>query len=84
MYYLLLPDEDHRTAFIEFLRRKEITTVFHYVPLHSSPMGQLHARTADDMHHTQDVSSRLVRLPLWIGLEDHLAFVISEVIAASS
>ncbi len=83
MYYLLLPSADRRTAFIESLRRREITTVFHYVPLHSSPMGQQHARSAEDMRHTQDVSGRLVRLPLWIGLEDHLAFVISEVIAAS-
>ena len=40
MYYLLLPDLDKRTAFIDALKQKGIGAVFHYVPLDSSPMGE--------------------------------------------
>ena len=44
MYYLLLPDLDKRTAFIAALRENGIGTVFHYVPLDSSPMGEKYGR----------------------------------------
>jgi dTDP-4-amino-4,6-dideoxygalactose transaminase len=82
MYYLLLPDFRKRTEFIERLRVENIHTVFHYVPLHSSPYGKKFGRTVGDMHNTDSISDRLVRLPLWLGLEDHLATVITAVIAA--
>jgi dTDP-4-amino-4,6-dideoxygalactose transaminase len=42
--------------------------VFHYVPLHSSPAGQCFGRTHGSLDVTDDVSDRLVRLPLWIGM----------------
>jgi dTDP-4-amino-4,6-dideoxygalactose transaminase len=84
MYYLLLPSLEKRTAFIEQLKRRGILSVFHYVPLHSSPMGQKVGRSVGDMSNTSSLSERLVRLPLWLGLEDQLAFVIQEVIAAAS
>jgi dTDP-4-amino-4,6-dideoxygalactose transaminase len=47
-----------------------IGTVFHYIPLHSSPAGQRYGRTAATLPHTDAASERLVRLPLWVGLED--------------
>jgi dTDP-4-amino-4,6-dideoxygalactose transaminase len=84
MYYLLLPSLEKRTQFISALREKDIHPVFHYVPLHSSPMGRQCGRTAGPMCHTDGLSDRLVRLPLWLGLEDHLAFVISEIIDAAA
>ena len=48
MYYLLLPDLERRTAVIERLKKAEIQSVFHYMPLHSAPAGQAlcAARTA--------------------------------------
>ena len=84
MYYLLLPSLEKRTAFLDQLRARQILSVFHYVPLHSSPMGQKIGRAVGDMSNTVNLSERLVRLPLWLGLEDQLAFVIQEVIAAAS
>lgn len=83
MYYLLMPSLTHRTTFIERLKAKGIHTVFHYIPLHSSPRGQTKGRTAGDMGNTDSVANRLVRLPLWLGLEDQLADVIAEVVAAA-
>ena len=83
MYYLLLPDLERRTAFIDRLKVEGINPVFHYVPLHTSPLGRSVGRTVGDMSNTIEASERLVRLPLWLGLEEHLPTVITEVIAAA-
>jgi dTDP-4-amino-4,6-dideoxygalactose transaminase len=84
MYYLLLRDLEVRTAFIERLKERGINPVFHYVPLHASPFGRTVGRAAGDLPVTIDAGERLVRLPLWLGLEEHLDQVIGEVIAAVS
>jgi dTDP-4-amino-4,6-dideoxygalactose transaminase len=67
MYYIILPDEPARTRLIDILKSRDIRSVFHYIPLHSSPMGQRIARTVGSMAVTDNVSGRLLRLPLWIG-----------------
>ncbi len=72
MYYVLVRDLAERTAFIGHMKRLGIHCVFHYVPLHSSPMGSQVGRVSGDMKVTNDVADRLVRLPLWLGIEDHL------------
>jgi dTDP-4-amino-4,6-dideoxygalactose transaminase len=82
MYYLLLPDADARTAFIARLASNGIYSVFHYVPLHSSPFGRSIGRAVGDLAQTDDISGRLVRLPLWLGLEEHQDRVIDVVIDA--
>lgn len=82
MYYLLLPDLDRRTAFIEKLRRADIHPVFHYIPLHSSPAGRRYARAHGQLKVTDEMSDRLVRLPLWSGLEEHQTEVIQHILAA--
>lgn len=82
MYYLLLPSLAQRTDFIARLRSKGVYTVFHYIPLHSSPRGQVVGRAAGSMANTDSIADRLVRLPMWLGLEEHLAEVIAEVVAA--
>lgn len=79
MYYLLLPNLEKRTLFIESLKAQDIFSVFHYIPLHSSPAGSKYSRTHGSMTVTNDLSDRLLRLPLWIGLEDHLENVINSV-----
>ena len=83
MYYLLLPDLAARTAFIDRLRSDGIQTVFHYVPLHSSPFGRSVGRAGGALTTTEDVAERLVRLPFWIGLEPEQDRVIAEAIAAT-
>lgn len=72
MYYLLLPDAERRTAFISRMKNSGVGTVFHYVPLHSSPAGRRFGRTCGELHMTDDMSNRIVRLPLWVGLDEHL------------
>jgi dTDP-4-amino-4,6-dideoxygalactose transaminase len=71
IYHLLLPETRLRDAFIANLKSQGIGAVFHYVPLHSSPGGRRYGRATGPMTVTDDVSGRLVRLPLWIGLHEH-------------
>ena len=82
MYYLLLPDLERRTSFISKLKEASIGAVFHYVPLHSSPFGEKAARSHGEMSNTTDLSERLVRLPLWLGLEEKQAEVIQRISGA--
>jgi dTDP-4-amino-4,6-dideoxygalactose transaminase len=75
-YFLILRDAAGRARFIQTLRREMIHAVFHYVPLHSSPAGKRYGRTSGSMEVTDAMSARLVRLPLWIGLESQQDYVI--------
>lgn len=70
LYYLVLPAPGARDAFIAELAGQGIVTSFHYVPLHSAPAGARHGRTVGPMTHTEDLSRRLVRLPLFPDLEE--------------
>lgn len=75
MYYLLLSDLQARDTLIKSLRSSGIDAVFHYVPLHDSPAGKQYGRPAGDLAVTRSVSERLVRLPLWLGLEEQISYV---------
>jgi dTDP-4-amino-4,6-dideoxygalactose transaminase len=80
MYFLLLPNLDLRTKFINSLKELNIHAVFHYIPLHSSPAGLNFSCYKGRMTNTDDLSERLVRLPLWIGLDQYLDDVISNIV----
>ncbi len=82
MYYLLLPDLTTRTSFIDHLKEKSISAVFHYIPLHSAPAGLKFGHTNGDLAITDELSMRLVRLPLWVGLEANIEQVITEIISS--
>jgi len=79
MYYVLLPDLRRRAEFITRLKENDIGAVFHYVPLHDSPMGIKYCRVAGELPVTREMSDRLVRLPLWLGLEEHLVDTIHKI-----
>lgn len=68
MYYILFPSLEARTKCIDFLKEKGISSVFHYVPLHSSPAGRRFAKVSGDMTITEKYSDRLLRLPMYYGL----------------
>jgi dTDP-4-amino-4,6-dideoxygalactose transaminase len=81
MYYLLLNDLEARTAFIARLKEAGIHPVFHYVPLHSAPAGRLFCRAQRELIVTDDVADRLVRLPLWLGMETKHVEIIRQILA---
>lgn len=64
LYYLLTDDLETRTALIAFLKAQGIQATFHYVPLHSAPAGRKYGRTVHSLEITNQVSDRIVRLPL--------------------
>ncbi|MEG0879661.1 MAG: dTDP-4-amino-4,6-dideoxygalactose transaminase [Janthinobacterium sp.] len=68
MYYVLLAPGIDRQAVLGALKREEIYSVFHYVPLHSSPGGRRYGRAQGALEVTDRQSERLIRLPLWVGL----------------
>ena len=68
MFYVKLKDLEERTRFIAYLKGKVVSSVFHYVPLHSAPAGQKYGRFAGEDVHTTKESERLVRLPLFYGM----------------
>lgn len=70
MFYLLLASEKMRAALINYLKEKQIMSVFHYIPLHSAPYGKKVGRYVGDMKVTSVVSDTLLRLPLFYTLTD--------------
>ena len=75
-YYLLVRDAAARRRFMASLMADGIHSVFHYVPLHDSPAGKKFGRCPAPLPVTVSVAERLVRLPLWIGLEAEQDYVI--------
>lgn len=84
MYYILLPSLKRRTDFIALMRASGVNAVFHYIPLHSSPAGARFGRYSGSMDVTDSVSDTLVRLPLWLGLEEQVEVVLGAANAALS
>ncbi|CDZ61608.1 dTDP-4-amino-4,6-dideoxygalactose transaminase [Neorhizobium galegae] len=84
MYYVLLAPEIDRQKVLSELKRSDIFSVFHYVPLHSSPAGKRYGRTQGDLQVTNIQSERLVRLPLWVDLtaeqQEHVVRVLKDAI----
>lgn len=77
LFYILLPDGPTRDNLLAFLKEQNIFAVFHYVPLHSSPMGQKFGNREGELPVTEDLSRRLLRLPLYFTLttEEQLRIV---------
>lgn len=70
MFYMLLPSLDKRQAFIAHLRKRDIYSVFHYLPLHLSLMGRKFGGRAGDCPVTEELSDRLVRLPFYNSMDE--------------
>jgi len=83
MYYILLDSLKTRDRVIEFLKQQGINAVFHYVPLHSSPAGKRYGRINGSMVNTDAVSDRLLRLPLWVGMDRDMVSRIARLISTS-
>ncbi len=77
MYYILLSDLETRTQLIDFLRKEGISSVFHYVPLHSAPQGKKLVGKDINLPVTDDCSERLLRLPCYYELtNEEIEFVV--------
>jgi dTDP-4-amino-4,6-dideoxygalactose transaminase len=70
MFYLLLPSGDDRQELMDYLKKRQIQSVFHYVPLHLSRMGKQFGGREGDCPVTEDVTDRLLRLPFYNGFAE--------------
>lgn len=68
MFYIKTKDLEERTALIDFLKEKEIMSVFHYIPLHTAPAGRNFGVFRGEDRYTTRESERLSRLPMYYGL----------------
>ena len=68
LYYLILPHLDQRQAFIAHLKARGVSAVFHYQPLHLSPMGRRYGGRPGDCPVSEAAADRLVRLPFYFDL----------------
>jgi dTDP-4-amino-4,6-dideoxygalactose transaminase len=81
LFYILFNDEKTRDRKMNQLKEKGIHAVFHYVPLHSSPVGQRLGYRKDDLPVTEMISGRLLRLPMFAGIKkDEWEFIKKNVI----
>ncbi len=69
IFFIKTKDIDERSELIDFMKSKNIYTVFHYVPLHSSPGGLKYAKFTGEDNYTTIESERLLRLPLFYNME---------------
>ncbi|MEM7376713.1 MAG: dTDP-4-amino-4,6-dideoxygalactose transaminase [Pseudomonadota bacterium] len=84
MYYVLLAPDVDRARVLSVLQAQQIGSVFHYVPLHTSPAGERFGRAHGDLAVTNRESARLIRLPLWSGLtSSHQARVVETLTATA-
>ncbi len=79
LFYLLAPDEQRRDGLVASLKAEGVSAPFHYIPLHSAPAGLRYGRAVGEMRHTDDVSARLLRLPLFPEIGDGAAEVVERV-----
>jgi len=80
MFYAIVPDRETRTRLLETLNAAGINAVFHYVPLHASAAGRRFGRATGDLSQTDSLSGRIIRFPLWIGMEQSQVVAIVEIV----
>ena len=78
MFYIKAKDLEERSALIKFLKENGISSVFHYIPLHGAPAGQKFGRFHGEDKYTTKESERLLRLPLYYGLEKEKVLTVCE------
>ncbi|CAG9169631.1 dTDP-4-amino-4,6-dideoxygalactose transaminase [Cupriavidus pampae] len=81
MYYVLLADGIDRDSVLAGLKAGGVSSVFHYVPLHTSPGGKRYGKTHGTLDVTVRQSERLIRLPLWIGMGNEQPEQIAQLMA---
>ena len=68
MFYLILPTEKKRDELMTYLKSQGILAVFHYLPLHTSKMGKKFGYKKNQLPITENLSGRILRLPLYYNL----------------
>lgn len=82
MFYMKVKDLEERTKLLEYLKVNGIHAVFHYIPLHSAPAGRKYGEFHGEDVYTTRESERLIRLPMYDGLQTEQIHYITEMLKA--
>jgi len=83
IFFMLTPTAEDRNRLVGALKQRDIGTASHYVPLHSSPAGRRFGRSsASALPVTDSIADRLVRLPIWPGMDDRVEEICAQVVDA--
>ncbi len=78
IFYIITRSLEERNQLIDYLKQNNIMAAFHYVPLHASPAGIKHSRTASTMRVTDDLSDRVLRLPIYYEMKSEDVGMVAE------
>jgi len=70
MFYVLMPTTEARDALIGHLKHNGIVAPFHYVPLHTAPVGLKYGYRPGQLPVTESLSARLLRLPFYYDISE--------------
>jgi dTDP-4-amino-4,6-dideoxygalactose transaminase len=80
LFYLLMNTTEEQEALLSYLRGQGVGAVFHYIPLHTAPMGQKLGYKIGELPISESISSRIVRLPLFCGItSSEIEYIIDQV-----
>ena len=82
MFYIKARDLEERQKLIGYLKENGIISVFHYIPLHTAPAGMKYGEFRGEDKYTTTESERLLRLPMYYGLEAENVDYIAEKVKA--
>jgi dTDP-4-amino-4,6-dideoxygalactose transaminase len=77
IFYILTSNFNERERLIKYLQKKGIMTVFHYVPLHSSPAGIKYGRKGSSLTVTDEMSDRVLRLPIYYEMSEENVYTVA-------
>jgi len=78
IFYIITSSFEDRSRIIKYLKQNGIWSIFHYVPLHSSPAGIKYGRTSGKMRVTDDISARILRLPIYYEMRKDNVEIVAE------
>lgn len=80
IFYIKCKDIRERCELINFMKERNVSAVFHYIPLHSAPAGKRFGRFCGEDCYTTRESERLLRLPLYYKMDEETVEQVIEAI----
>tara|TARA_B110000858_G_scaffold102057_1_gene117156 strand:- start:2359 stop:3531 length:1173 start_codon:yes stop_codon:yes gene_type:complete len=80
IFYILVKNQKLRDLIIKKLNNKQISAVFHYIPLHSSPAGKKYGKSGSSMRVTNKIYKQIIRLPLYPNISEKTIYNIFSII----
>ena len=80
LFYIITNTPEERTRLLQYLKDRGIHAIFHYIPLHPSPAGKRYGKLGGSLKNTEDLSERVIRLPLFYEMADTDVEIVVDVV----